>query len=274
MRIFIPMTRKQRPRFPARWSGLCFESLEYRRFLEVNVGAEIKVNTFTDNRQVSPAVATYADGDFVVAWQSNGQDAYDIYFQLFNASGTPRGSEKLANTHTLSRQVSPSVARDNAGNFIIVWASNGQDGDNYGIFARRFNSRGNAIDKQEFRVNTFIQGRQMAPSVAMNSSGGFVIAWESNGQDSSGYGIYAQSFDAAGEPLGAKFTSVNLPPLIKILRQLPFPTTVNLSSHGKAKLRMAMDTASTQGAMTLLERQKVANSASARQRPAIRLTHL
>jgi Ca2+-binding RTX toxin-like protein len=36
--------------------------------------------------------------------------------------------------------------------------------------------------------------------------GGFVVSWTSDGQDGSGYGIYAQRYDANGDPAGLKLT--------------------------------------------------------------------
>lgn len=57
----------------------------------------------------------------------------------------------------------------------------------------------------EFRVNTFTAGNQAFPAVAVNASGGFVVAWESEGQDGSGLGVYAQRFDALGAEVGPEF---------------------------------------------------------------------
>lgn len=42
----------------------------------------------------------------------------------------------------------------------------------------------------EFRVNTYWTAEQLTPSVAMDSSGDFVVVWSSN-QDADGYGICA-----------------------------------------------------------------------------------
>ena len=39
----------------------------------------------------------------------------------------------------------------------------------------------------------------------MDADGNFVVAWESHAQDGSGYGIYAQRFDASGTPIGSEF---------------------------------------------------------------------
>jgi hypothetical protein len=51
------------------------ELLERRTLLAVSpIGPEFRVNSTTLNRQDTAAVAADADGDFVVAWASSGQD--------------------------------------------------------------------------------------------------------------------------------------------------------------------------------------------------------
>ena len=58
---------------------------------------------------------------------------------------------------------------------------------------------------QEFRVNTYTTSGQNRPSVAMDSSGNFIVVWESSAQDGSVWGIFAQRYDATGTPRGSEF---------------------------------------------------------------------
>ncbi len=51
------------------------------------VGAEFQVNSFTDDFQSKAAVASRADGDFVIAWNSGSQDG--DYFGVFAQRFTP-----------------------------------------------------------------------------------------------------------------------------------------------------------------------------------------
>jgi hypothetical protein len=142
-----------------------------------------------------------ADGDFVVTWQSNTQDGsgYGVYGQRYNAAGVAQGSEFRVNTTTTAPQTSPSVALDADGDFIVTWSSNGQDGSGYGVYAQRYNAAGVA-QGTEFLVNTFTANNQRFPSAAIDSSGDFVVTWQSNGQDGSSYGIYAQRYAIAPAP--------------------------------------------------------------------------
>ena len=85
---------------------------------------EFQVNTYTPDNQENPKVATDAAGDYVVVWQSNGQDGsgYGIYAQLYNKSvRRPQGSEFQVNTYTSDNQENPSVAMDSAGDFVVAW---------------------------------------------------------------------------------------------------------------------------------------------------------
>jgi hypothetical protein len=45
----------------------------------------------------------------------------------------------------------------------------------------------------EFRVNTY-KNAQRFPAVASDSSGNFVVLWQSYGQDGSGYGVFGQRY--------------------------------------------------------------------------------
>jgi hypothetical protein len=57
----------------------------------------------------------------------------------------------------------------------------------------------------EFRVNSYTTGSQYAPAAAADSTGSFVIAWQSDLQDGSYEGIYAQRYASTGAPLGGEF---------------------------------------------------------------------
>jgi hypothetical protein len=168
-------------------------------------GDEFRVNTYTTGGQNSPSVAMGADGDFVVAWESNGQDGsgVGVYAQRYNAAGVPQGTEFHVNTYTTNNQSFSKVALD-ADGFVIAWRSYGQDGSAYGVYAQRYNAVGEP-QGDEFRVNTYTTSNQGAPSVAIDADGDFVIAWESWFQDGSNGSVYAQRYNAAGEPQGGEF---------------------------------------------------------------------
>ena len=119
------------------------ERLEPRRLLSAGaaaVGFETRVNTFTPNTQLAPAIAMDAAGDYVAVWQSNTQDGsnYGIYAQRYNAAGAAQGVEFQVNTFTTGSQKCPSVAMDTAGDFVVTWQSYPQEGSGEGIYAQRY----------------------------------------------------------------------------------------------------------------------------------------
>ncbi len=163
-------------------------------------GAEFQVNSFTSNQQKDAAVAMDADGAFVVAWEDGSQDGddYGIFAQRYDAAGVPQGTEFQVNSYTSSHQENPAVTMDADGDFVVAWRSDYQDGDNsgYGVFAQRYDAAG-MPKGPEFQVNSFTTGSQQNPAMAMDADGDFVVAWVSEYQDGSGYGIFAQRYDGA-----------------------------------------------------------------------------
>jgi hypothetical protein len=88
----------------------------------VPVGPELQVNTYTTNNQMRSVAAVEGDGDFVVAWESEGQDGNDkgIFAQRFSSYGDRIGIELQVNTHTPSFQQIPALAIDADGDFVVV----------------------------------------------------------------------------------------------------------------------------------------------------------
>jgi hypothetical protein len=107
--------------------------------------------------------------------------------------GTP---EFRVNVYTTSVQRIASVASDANGRLVVMWESRYQDGDEFGIFGRRYDPSG--TPGPEFQVNGETMGRQVRPKVAMTPTGSFVVVWHSREHDSSGGGIRAQRYNAAG----------------------------------------------------------------------------
>ena len=181
---------------------------------------EILVNTTTSDDQMAPAIAMDANGNYVIVWQSSKQESgggnsWGIFAQRFDSSGNKLESEIQVNATVSNDQTSPSIAMDAAGNFIVVWESNNQDGDGLGIYAQRFDSLGNKIltaGENEFLVNSTTGLNQSQPAVAMNASGAFVIAWTSEDIDSgTSDGVVARLFDSSGNTVKNEFKFHPLP---------------------------------------------------------------
>jgi hypothetical protein len=156
-------------------------------------GVEFSVNTYTTGDQRSVGVASDPSGDFVVVWDSDGQDESltGVFAQKFDAVGTPLGTEFRVNGYTTGAQAYPAVTTDAAGSFLVVWQSDTPDGG-VDIFGRTLAANGSL--GPEFRANTYTTGVQGYPHVASDPRGGFVVTWMSAGQDGDGYGVFGQRF--------------------------------------------------------------------------------
>ncbi|HSQ54173.1 MAG TPA: hypothetical protein VLM40_00380, partial [Gemmata sp.] len=129
-------------------------------------------------------------------------------------SSVPLGPQFQVSPTLGPPEVPPAVAIvDGAGDFIAVWQSYGTDGDGYGIYAQLFDANGapidlngNTLNDDAFRVNTTTLGNQMAPAVASDGAGHFVIAWQGEVQNvatqTSNYDIFSEQ----GSYLGGALT--------------------------------------------------------------------
>jgi hypothetical protein len=125
------------------------------------LGDEFQVNTYVTSNQVSPAVSSESNGDFVVVWHSNGQDGSSngIFGQRYQSSGVALGDEFQVNPYVTGNQNNVAVSSDADGDFVVVWQGAAQDGSNDGIFGQRYPSSGAALG-DEFQVNTFTTASQ------------------------------------------------------------------------------------------------------------------
>ncbi|MCZ7583135.1 MAG: formylglycine-generating enzyme family protein [Deltaproteobacteria bacterium] len=98
------------------------------------------VSTDADGDEDNPAAAMAADGSFAVAWHA-ADNAGDIHARRFYASGAPMGGPAAVNVPAEPLQNFPAASSNAAGDVIFVWASFGQDGSDYGVFARRTETR-------------------------------------------------------------------------------------------------------------------------------------
>ena len=104
------------------------------------LGSEFQINTYTDQDQAYPSVAVDSNGNFMVAWESQGQDGsgLGVYGQRYGTNGNTIGSEFQINTYTTNNQFLPFVAMFPTGDFVVTWVSFGQDGSAEGVFGRRY----------------------------------------------------------------------------------------------------------------------------------------
>ncbi len=187
------------------------------------VGAEFQVNSFTVENQWMPAITTLADGGFVVVWRAYGQDgdAGGIFGQRYGADGLASGDEFPVNSNTDGDQGGAQVTALPDGGFVVVWMSkdpgtpvpvdDGEGGFYYetpydpSIQGQVYGADGLAVGSQ-FQINSNNNDEQSSPSITVLADGGFVVVWESKGQDGSGSAVCGQRYDASGLASGSEFT--------------------------------------------------------------------
>jgi hypothetical protein len=196
---------------------------------------EVILNNYDGLEEAPAATAVDAQGNFVVTWQSYGEDGsgLGVFARRFDATGAPLGDAFLVNTTTFGNQSQPTVASDGEGNFIIAWQTIDQDGNGYGIFAQRYDFDGNVIGS-EFQVNTSTIGHQTKPDAAMNADdGSAIIVWQ--GPDVDGLGIFAQRYDAAGNAVGGEFQVNQFTDLDQV------SATVSMNANGETVIAWVSD---------------------------------
>ena len=169
------------------------------------LGGEFLVNSEqTTGDQMYATVAMNADGSFVVTWTDlNGVGgSADVYAKLYNADGSAKGGEFLVNTTTTGDQMYSSVAMDANGGFVVVWSSQGQDGDGWGVYGQRFDASGTAVGA-EFQISTDV-GDQMFARVAIDGDGDFAVVWQGRSEGGN-WNVFGQRFDSDGDAVGSEF---------------------------------------------------------------------
>jgi Ca2+-binding RTX toxin-like protein len=175
------------------------------------IGTNFQINTYAYGSQIEAASITLNNGDLIVAWQSYPQNNghFGLYGQRYDKNGNKLGSEFQIHSSPYYDYSEPRIAALSDGGFVVTsisgdWNTNTHDGSGRGIFGQKFDSNGNKIGS-EFQVNTYTSGHQEYEWVTALSNGGFVVVWQSQNQDGSGYGIYGQQFDANSNKIGSEF---------------------------------------------------------------------
>ncbi|UWQ18955.1 calcium-binding protein [Jannaschia sp. M317] len=223
----------------------------------IPAGIGTQINTFATGHQDYPAVAALSNGGFVIAWQSEDQDAenpngyaYDgIIAQRYNGQGQPLAPEFVANTTDLYNNTQPNVTGLADGGYAVSWtnyntvriqlfdadddpvgemfsmiynthysklatlidgsivsaATWSWDGSQAGVVVQQLSATGISLGP-DFRVNTTTTNNQDYPDIAALSDGGYVVVWQSDGQD--GFvrrDIFGQRYNNLSERVGGEF---------------------------------------------------------------------
>ena len=160
----------------------------------VALGQPFEVNEVGFGSVTWPAVAMSPSGDFVIAWDGDPNRAGDddVHARCFDPNGVPRTGQFTVNSLRDGAQQWPRVAIDDASAFVVIWQhDHGDPNLATDVWARRFDATGSPAGDQ-FQLNGYVAGKQQLPDIARAAGGLLVAVWQSDGQDGSGYGVFAR----------------------------------------------------------------------------------
>ena len=139
-----------------------------------------------------------SSGDFVVSWDGQGSgDNEGIFMRRFDAAGAPSTGITVVNTTTSGRQEESDVALTNDGRVVVTWFD---DSNGKRIVARQFDALNNG--GTQILMPGGHPNDPVAPAVATDGAGNFVVVWNEGGLGGPKEDIYMQSFTASGSPIG------------------------------------------------------------------------
>ncbi len=177
------------------------------------VGVSIQLNQSNlRSNELNPRVAMLSDGGAAAVWEAGMRANTDIFLRILNSSGSFLTGALPVNSNTGGNQRDADIAVLSNGNVVVVWSSEGQDGDGSGIYAQLFTSGGARIGG-EFLVNGSTSMNQSDPAIAAMSEGRFAVAWVSetaNGRTGVGAPnlrgtIMGRVFGGSGGALGNEY---------------------------------------------------------------------
>lgn len=173
------------------------------------------------------SVVAASDG-YVVSWVGDVNSARDIYTQHYDQNFVASGEPVRVTDDSVSIN-GASITATIDGGYLLSWAglTGYVDENTYelvesgAVYAQRFSADGTARDAEAILVASVPEGFQAwnAPAATVLADGGFVVSWELANENMSfndldeddveyDLNVYAQRFDAAGEPAGKLITTI------------------------------------------------------------------
>lgn len=185
----------------------------------IPTGDPFIVNTTTLSDQVRPAVIGLDNGNFVVTWQSFGQDdfvspppfvntyrfafQYGVYQQIFDPTGTPIGDETLVNTFVDGNQAGANITSLEDGGYIVSWFHYNPVTSferNSRVYYQRYDENGQPVGVQTLLPADFTDPERpdTTPMLGINfaslSDGNLVASWRGVDAD----GVFLTVFEPDG----------------------------------------------------------------------------
>ena len=195
----------------------------------VPVGPEFHPAVPAASANQQPSVAMDANGNFVIAWPAYVSPRPEVpssirrvYAQRYAADGSPRSAPtRIGVMEQFLPEMDPAIAADAEGNFVVTWADASPDPE-LRVASRRFDATGQPVGPVEVVADGF-RHLDIAPAVAMDRDGDFLIAW--NNAEPNANLAFARRYDRSGSPQGGP---VRLNPEPSLA-----PVSVSLAMHAE-----------------------------------------
>ncbi|HLA63160.1 MAG TPA: T9SS type A sorting domain-containing protein, partial [Rhodothermales bacterium] len=172
-------------------------------------GPEVRLNALTAVSGLDASVAMDMDGGFVATWlRAGAPGSATVVARSFDATGAPRGAERVLGETCDTDACAPAVAADRTqGRHAVVWVA-GAPGGGFAAVPRSilktYFESGDVPTQEQSVVWTgtlAIRG----VSVAMDSDGDFVVGWgiaRPEPQYEESYSTYARAYTSSGDDRG------------------------------------------------------------------------
>lgn len=163
-------------------------------------GSNQSVNEEAESGGQRPSIAVDGNGNFVIVWgdSRNSSTNTDIYFQRYDSFGDRRGNNQKVNDDSPLGGQAPTIAMDRGGNFVIAWDD--LRDENNDIYLQRYDASGVKQGNNQKVNDDEGKSPQNNPTIAMHSTGNFVMAWSDSREGNSD--IYFQRYDSSGSRQG------------------------------------------------------------------------
>jgi Ca2+-binding RTX toxin-like protein len=175
------------------------------------MGQEFRVNSYQNNQQNNADIVTFADGSFLVTWDSyfdnyvdGGPELTYVAGQRYDASGSRLGREIIIDAVNGCVSETASVTKLKDGGYVVTHIFDNYDPiftDRTKIYATVYNADGSER-KASFRVDTVAAVDAITPEVVALGNGGFRISYDASRSSFLSDDIYARNYDRMGRAVG------------------------------------------------------------------------
>lgn len=187
-------------------SGMGIFGQRYNRNAQ-KIGAEIPVNYLTEGRQKAAHCLSLRDEKVVSCWSNDltrPSTGAGIYYRILDLASLTSPVEKRVDTDRTDGQRESYLIATTAQQFLVLWSGRDALDGKLGIFGRRFDENGVAVDVV-FKINEVDSINTRRPSACTTSSGKVLVTWERFDGSKNKTNIVARLLEEDGSPASREF---------------------------------------------------------------------